>query len=408
MMKDWTQEDWRRFDEALRSPEPWNVAEELLAPPPDPAPLRAFAAHLDAERNAARAQVAPLLVSLAAFAAADVEHDPRFRKAAVVDVLNEAARPLRNTQPQLALAAASGAVAIAARLVRTAAHPSRLLGRAELERGWALFFVGRYRDAEEALGNADAAFDDDPTATEWDRAHAALARANVFVETHRHDEATREAQVAAEGFAAFGDTRQSLIARMVEGGVRFLRHDYRGGAELLDALAVDAERIGDRLHFGRARQTAGNCYIELGDYEKARAYFAEALTVWNELGLEVERVRTHWSIGVLLRAQGHFDAAIERIDHARRSFEALGIINDAALSRLELAEALLLVERAEEVPDLLRDVVVSFTSEGLMRNASMALAYLREAAESGAIEPRVVRYVREYLEEPTSMFIPLS
>jgi tetratricopeptide (TPR) repeat protein len=180
---------------------------------------------------------------------------------------------------------------------------------------------------------------------------------------------------------------------------------------VLDRLADEAGRTGDRLHFARARQTAGNCYIELGEHAKAAEYFYEALVVWDELGLDTERIRTNWSIGVLQKATGDLNGAITRIDDARRAFEALGIINDAALTRLDLAEVLLLAGRTAEVPELLRDVVVSFTSEGVMRSASIALAYLREAVESGPIEPRLVRHVRDYLEElpahPTLLFVPL-
>ena len=52
-----------------------------------------------------------------------------------------------------------------------------------------------------------------------------------------------------------------------------------------------------------------------------------------------------------------------------------------------------------EVPDVLRGVVVNFAGEGIMRNANIALAYLREAVESESIEQRLIRHVRAYLEE---------
>lgn len=410
-MNDWDNEQWQRFEEALRSPEPWELADQFLIPPPNVAPLRLVAARLDEERTAARTLLDPLLVSLETFTAAKVDGDPAFHTCGVVDVLNDAARPLRNTQPQLALATATAAVTIAAKLAQVGSCTPRVLGRTYMERGWALFFVGRYREAEEALRHADVAYAEDPRATDWDRAHAALARANVYVETHRHDEASREARFAAKVFATFGDHHYSLAARVIDGHVLFLRRDYAGAAAVLDAVALEASRSGDRLHLARARQSAGNCYIELGDLAKAEDYFYTALTLWDELELDVERLRTEWSLGALSKARGDLDEAILRIDEARRAFEKLGIVNDAAITRLELAEVLLLADRPSEVPDLLRDVVVSFTSEGMMRNASMALAYLREAVEAGGIEPRLVRHVRDYLEElpihPANLFTPL-
>lgn len=410
-MNEWDEQDWKRFEDALRDREPWELATELELPPPDPAPLRALAARLDEERTAAQKVLAPLLASQAAFEGAGVGKDPAFRTIGIVGVLGEASRTLRNTQPQFAVSVAHAAVAIANELTKNEACPSRVLGRTYVDYAWTLFFVGRYREVEDALLRAEAAFDDDPIATDWDRAHGAVVRANTFVELHRLDEASVEALWAASAFQAFGDSRYFLIASLIEGGILFMRREYRAAADLLDQLAVEAGRIGDRLTVARARQTAGNCYIELREHAKAADYFREALTVWDELGLETERVRTNWSLGVLHKSMGDLDGAIQRVDQSRRGFEALGVVNDAALARLDLAELLLLAERAEEVPDLLRDVVVSFTNEGIMQNAKLALAYLREAVEAGAIEARMVRHVRDYLEDlptrPSSVFLPL-
>lgn len=410
-MNDWNEEEWKRFEDALRDREPWELAAELELPPPDAGALRELAARLDEERSVAEELLEPLLVSMAAFQEARVERDPAFAKRGVVDVLNDAAGTLRKTQPQFALVTAGAAVTIAASLAREGSCPGRIVGRTHIEHAWALFLVGHYRDAEEALRSAEAAFDDDPRATDWDRAHGSLVRANLLVETHRLDEASAEAVRAAAAFSAFGDSRYFLIASLIEGGILYMRRDYRAAAEVLDRIAGEAARVGDRLHVARARQTAGNCYIELGEHQRAAAYFLEALAVWDELGLETERVRTNWSIGVLKKAAGDLEGAIDRIDDARRTFEALGVVNDAAIARLDLAEVLLLAGRPDEVPDLLRNVVVSFTSEGIVHNAKIALAYLREAVEAGAIEPRIIRHVRDYLDElpahPTSPFAPL-
>jgi tetratricopeptide (TPR) repeat protein len=398
-MKQMTEEDWQAFEDALRDPEPWLLADALSAPHPNPRRLRELAAKLDEERAAARELLCPALVSPEAFAAAAIENDPRYHSRGIVDVLNESARPLRNTQPLLALSVADAAVSIATKLVRVTDCPPRVLGTAHVERAWALFFVGRYRDAEGALRQADAAFAEDPQATDWDRAHASLVRANVFVETHRLEEASEEALSAAAAFDSFGDEKYYLASSLVEGGIRLMQRDYRGGARVLDRLAREATRMGDRLHLARARQTAGNCYIELGEFQKARNCFIEALAIWDDLGFETERVRTNWSLGVLAKATGDLDGAILRIDAARRAFEALGIVNDAAIARLDLAEVLILAGRSGEVADVLRDVVMNFTSEGVMRNASLALAYLREAVDADAVEARLVRDVRSYLED---------
>lgn len=411
-MNEWDEDDWKRFEDALRDRDPWDLAAELELPPPDLGALRAVAAQLDAERKAAQALIDPLMVSLEAFQDARIEHDPRFWTPAAVSVLTAAAVTLYDRQPLFALAAATAAVTIGAHLADEDQLPTlSILGMAHVERGKVLFLIGRYREAEVELRFADEVFDEDPFATSWEHARAGLIRANVYAETHRFRESVGEARSAARAFRTFGDTSRFLAARLVEGGALFIQGQFRAAAEVLGPLADEARQAGDLLHLARALQTAGNCSIELRDYGKAAQQFAEASALWQELGRDVERVRTNWSIGALHKAMGDLDGAIERIDDARRSFEALGIVNDAAIARLELAEALLLAERADEVPDLLRNVVVSFTSEGIMQNAKMALAYLREAVEAGAVEARLVRHVRDYLEElptnPASVFLPL-
>lgn len=411
-MNEWNEQDWQRFEDALRAREPWELADELGMPPPDPGPLRELAIRLDAERTAAQALLDPLLTSSAAFDAAGVDRDPAFRTPAAVAALTAAAETLLERQPQFSLALSTAAEAIAidladARELRTMS----LLGLARLERGRAMFIIGRHREAEEELRRADVAFEMDPHSTAWETARVSLVRANICREVHRFDEAIVQTRSAARVFQTFGDTTRLLAARMVEGGVLFMQRDFRSAAGVLDTLAAEARRAGDRLHLGLALQTSGNCYIELGDHGRAGEYFSEALAIWDSLGLQVERVRTNWSLGVLLKARGDLDGAIDRIDAARRSFESLGVVNDAAIARLELAEVLLLADRPAQVPDLLRNVVVTFTSEGVMHNAKLALAYLREAVEAGAVEPRIIRNVRDYLEElptrPNSVFLPL-
>lgn len=410
-MNEWDEEDWKRFEDALRDREPWELAAELELPPPDTGMLRELAARLDVERTSAQKLLEPLLASQAAFEGAGVERDPAFRSSSAVSILTTAATALCEREPAFAVAVATAAVNIGASLPAHLLPVPAVLGLARVERGKALFFIGRYREAEEELRRADETFDLDPFATDWERARGALVRANVYVETHRFDEAISVARAAALVFRVFGDTFRFLAARLVEGGVLYFLRDFRAAAGVLDGLAEEARRFGDRLHLARALQTAGNCSIELGEHDQAAERFDEALAIWNDLGVEVERVRTHWSIGVLHRAKGDLNGAIILIDDARLSFEALGIVNDAAIARLELAEVLLLAGRPDEVPDLLRHVVVSFTSEGLMQNAKIALAYLREAVEAGAVEARIVRHVRDYLEDlpthPASVFLPL-
>ena len=84
--------------------------------------------------------------------------------------------------------------------------------------------------------------------------------------------------------------------------------------------------------------------------------------------------------------------------------------HDASLVALDLAEALLAIERREEIPEICGSLVEHFNSEGMNANAMKALAYLREAVVSESVTSDMVRHVREYLEDlprqPARAFVP--
>ena len=75
-----------------------------------------------------------------------------------------------------------------------------------------------------------------------------------------------------------------------------------------------------------------------------------------------------------------------------------------------IVEALLADGQPEQVPAICHKLIEQFTAEGMRETAGMAMAYLREAAESQEVTPRLVGYVRAYLEElpqqPSRQFVP--
>lgn len=142
-----------RFDVALRDPVTWQISDDISSEtPPLPHVLRDRAMTIEEEAVAARALLAPLLVSPVQFRNARVEDDPRFHTTGAVAALYRAARELIERQPQFALLVANAAVALATKLAAARTLRSNLhLGRAYFERGRTLFHIGRYKDAEQSL-----------------------------------------------------------------------------------------------------------------------------------------------------------------------------------------------------------------------------------------------------------------
>lgn len=405
-----------KIDDALRDTIPWEISEDIRskAAPNPPETLQARAQVIDDERALARSQLAPFLASPRQFRSAHVERDAKFRTAGAIAVLYESAKELQEKQPKFALLIADTAVAIASRLAAAGNLRSMLhLGRAYLERGRTLFLMGRYKDAEASLNQAERAYDRDDNATGWDLATVWLIRANIFVESERFFPARLLATAAARQFHIFGDTTLYLNAQLLLASVLFMEGDYRASAEGAEEIVQRCRaRGGDAVLLARALQNCGESYLLLREFDRAVRHFLEAYAIWEELGLETERIRTNWSLATVDTETGQLETGIRLLDETYRSFEALGVVNDAALARLQLGEALLRVGRPEAVPELLRNVVVSFASDGMMRNARMALAYLQEAIDQNRISADLIRHVRTYIEQiplhPDTRFVPLQ
>ncbi|HEU4887368.1 MAG TPA: hypothetical protein VFV49_05735 [Thermoanaerobaculia bacterium] len=403
-----------RIDGALREPVPWEISDDIGSEtPPVPEVLLNRALMIDAEAAAARELLAPLLTSPMRFRNARVEVDARFHTTGAVAALYRAGHELTERQPQFALLVVNAAVSVATKLVAANALRSNLhLGRAYLERGRTLFHIGRYKDAEMSLDRAEGIYDQEPEATGWDLAWVWLIRANIHVESERMGSGRLLALAAARQFRIFGDSVRYLNARLLIASVLFMERDYRASAEVAEEIIPLARQRRNQLLLGRALQNCAEAYLFLREFEKALPLYLEAHAIWDELGLDVERIRTERSLATFDIETGNLENGIKHLDEAYRAFEALGVHADAALTRLELGEALLRAGRPEKVPGLLRNVAVNFASEGMMRNARIALASLHEAIEQNRLSADLVRHVRAYIEQlpfhPNTAFVPLQ
>lgn len=402
----------RAMDAALRDAATWAEADERPRKHARPQSLRDRTMTLERELAAARELVEPISDTAVRFAHARVTLQPAMQTVGGVRTLCALAETLRQRQPAFAVDVAEAAITLATKL-KAQRNPmgAGMLAMALREQAAALCITGSFREADRAALRAEDCYGDDPFVNAHDLAMVWLVRANVCVETERLDQARVLAAGAATQFRSFGDTARALSADMIQGNALFFARDYRAAAEVYDAIAGTARNNADSLLLARAGLNAANAYEKLGDYVTAQEYYAESLALWDELGANTEKVRTEWGLASIKILAGEFQTGIAALYDVLREFEATGAINDAALVRLMLAEVLLATEQPEDVPDLVRDIVLTFSAEGMMKNANMALAYLREAVAAGEATPEVVRHVRIYLEDlptrPDSVFTPI-
>ncbi|HEY0140527.1 MAG TPA: tetratricopeptide repeat protein [Thermoanaerobaculia bacterium] len=395
----------------LSDPAIWATAAIVREGVPPPADRREQYAELRQERADVLQRLQPLLRSIDTFRRGEVEHSRQFRSAAAVHVLTKEANRLRQMNPQFALMVAEAAIAIAEKLDRDQVSPASL-GYAWLERAIACGTLGRHREADIAVSHSETAFDSDETTELWDWANVWFSRINARLETSRLDEALQYIDRAADAYLSYGDRWRYLRVLLVKAGILYLRGEYRESADAYEQILAMLHAGTDTEPYATAQHNVAHCYLGLGELDRAEALFSESLATWDRLGFEIQRTRALWGLASVVFVRGEWSQALAALEVVRRQLVALGVVNDDALVRLEMAEALLLLGRPAEVRPLLDNVVVQFATEGMMRNARMALAYIREAMQAERLTVRDLRHVRDYLANlpmrSVEPFVPLA
>jgi tetratricopeptide (TPR) repeat protein len=406
-------EQARAFEEALCDPLSWSISDTLTIAASRPSEaLRVQVGALDRAGHDAIALMEPILTSPTAFKEAQIEHQRAYRTPEVVRLLCTVARENRDRQPQFSLMLASAATELSSKMQLSAVQGAELEGTSWLERGVACGALGKYREALAALRRAEEVFNRDRYSNAWNLANVWLSQAYVLVETDQSTEALQVAERAAEVYVAFGDASREVRALLVRAGVLYTQGDYQDSLAIYETVLARAERQRDLMTAATAIHNIGNCHLGTQAWGEAKRAYNDALARWDQLGVDTQQARAAWALATILVRSGQVNSGIDALENARREMLALGLENDEALVRLEMAEALLGMKRRSEVSVLLDGIVLKFASEGMMRNARMALAYLKEAESRGDIRASEIRHVRQYLERlpsrGTEAFLPLA
>jgi len=176
------------------------------------------------------------------------------------------------------------------------------------------------------------------------------------------------------------------------------------------ALRIASDMRLDEESRASALSNAAMCYRELARFGDAKKLYSQAIISFEKLGLVSRRAVSRWGIARVLFDEGRFEEALALLVDVRTEFEELGMSEDVATASLHAADALLVLQRPAEVADLCRSAMRYFENAGLAysRAAMTALAYLREAAEQGTLNPAKVDQVRSFFkilpQQPTLLF----
>lgn len=406
-------ESFRMIADALCDQEAWD------RPATEPVPatianLRAFADRMTDEDSRAETILQELLAGSREEWMPRLNEHPEWRTAGVVRKLIAQVYATVVAMPPDAVEMTSLATDIAEELAPSA-YPSdtvaRLRGAAWRDKAYALFYVGKFAEAEAAIFASERHFCS-CVVSEYDLARLGIVKALVLRPFERFAEASDAAVASARTFEGYGDLNRTVSARLAEVHMLFSRQGYAEAERLLLELE---ERISSSTHVGTHARVLGNlaeCYRKLGNVRLATHYYDCASALLDDIGAKTETVRTRWNVAVMLAEAGRVADACERLRGLTREMEQLGMASEAALAGLDVAELLLAQNRYEEVDEICRSAIRTFERAGLSytSRALTALAYIREAANQKRADGELVKNVREYIRrlpsQPNLLFAP--
>jgi tetratricopeptide (TPR) repeat protein len=315
-------------------------------------------------------------------------------------------------EPLDALTFAEAAVTIANALpddIYPARRVYELRGAAWKEVANAQMFLGRLPAALESLVHAERAFKKIASPGSG-LSSVALIRAGVFYQQQRLDEAARIAEIAEQGFAHLGDDDRKMAALYLRASIKYEAFELQAAAELFRQLRAYGEAANRPMWIGRALYALGDCEAARRNLGEASLLYQKALAILRASGPAVDRVRTEWGIARVLLYAGKASDAVYRLRDVLAEFESRGMVTDAALAGLDIADGLLALGHMRRIVKLAARLFRTFKDAGMLTGALTAIAYLKEAAAAGTLTSAEVDTVRKFIRraerQPDLLFIP--
>jgi tetratricopeptide (TPR) repeat protein len=395
-------ESFRTISGALGDNAVWDTRELRLDPVPSTiASLRAFADRMSAEDSEAARILPELLAGSREQWMPRLRRHPEWRTAGMVRALIAATPDVVTTMPPDALELTALSTEIADHLdpaISGAATVARVRGDAWRDRGYALYYVGRFADSLVACDNAARQLDM-CVVDEYDRARVSVVRALSLRATEQFSAAMTAVRVSGDTFERFNDATRVAAARIAETHLLFSLGEYEQAATLLRDLEEQLRMTSDANTHARVLANLGYCYWKSGRIDQALQHYEAAGTILENLGVRTEAVRVRWNVANVLASAGRTDEAMSRFQVLQRTFEELGMLSEAALSSLDMAEILLARNEYLPVEAICRTAMASFERAGIpyTARALTALAYIQEAARHRTATPTLAKHVRDYI-----------
>lgn len=362
------------------------------------------------ERRLAKPVVAALCASASNIWEIDIA--PAWRTAGFVQEMTAAANSAVDSDPRSALALAQLALAIATSIpARSYPAPvqAQIEGAAWKEIGLAHYYLNEYDASLRAYDSSIRAY---ATANSLahDEAVIEFARAIVFVDLDRYDEALGILNKVEPLFEGFGDQKHVVQVKALRGNLYLRLHRWEDAVPIYESALAEVP-AGDLHTRSVLLSNLGQAFAELGRFSNAAMMLHEARQTFAGLDMTIEATRCEWNLGRLLIRTGEYSKAVAMLFRIRRFFLEKGLPEEAGLAGLDLVDASIAIGAADGVHALVSQILSEFTAANLNSRALSALAYLRDVLPTTPKPASAVRHVRDYLDrlqnEPALLFLPL-
>lgn len=284
-----------------------------------------------------------------------------------------------------------------------------LRGTSAKERANALLRLAEFDEALESLEHAERAYEH-LRSPGYGLAAVELVRAAVHYERGELDAAAKHVQLADHAYAHLGLERQRMKAVHLHGAIKYEALQLAEASAIYQYVIEFGEKAGDPDWIAKGSYARGNCELDLGNLGEASMLFFKALAIFREVGPVEDQIGTEWGLARVVLNGGKASDAARRLRDVTAAFEGISRVMNAALAGIDLSEALLVLERWDEIVKVASHAFRVLKKAGNVTGALTALAYLKEAAAKRQLTPETLKVVREYLRrverEPDLLFVP--
>jgi tetratricopeptide (TPR) repeat protein len=395
-------ESFRMISGSLADKDVWNTRDLHRDPVPSTiATLRAFANRMSAEDAEAAWVLPALLAGSREEWMPRLRVHPEWRTAGMVRALVAATAKVLMTRPPDALEMTALSIEIADHLdpascgAQTVAH---VRGAAWRDRGYALYYRGRFADALAACDHASRQLDL-CMVDEYDRARLGVVRALSLRAMEEFTAAMEETRNSCDVFERFEDRTRLAAARMTETHLLFSRGEFETARRILEDLEQSVRHDADAATHARVLANLAYSLWKTGRIDAALGHYEAAAAMLDDLEIRTEAVRVRWNVAAVFASVGRTEEAMARFQGVQIAFEQLGMASEAAVNSLEMAELLLARQEYAAVERLCRSAIETFQRAGIpyTTRALTAIAYIQEAAQQRKATPALAKHVREYI-----------